>query len=133
MIQILPRDPSHVWKVDDSPTRFSFNDKVTFHINGKIYCHNVCVWGTENPHVTLEHKRDSAKVNVFCTISKEKFYGPFFFKENTVMGNFYLDMDSNDFIFHSWTSTYLIQWCYPHISNAINENAINIVIFFTSS
>jgi hypothetical protein len=65
---------------------------VTFHINGKVNCHDVCVWGTENPHVTLEHERYSPEVNVFCAISKEKFYGPFFFVENTVMGDSYLDM-----------------------------------------
>jgi hypothetical protein len=66
--------------------------------------HNV--WGTENPHVILEHERNSPKVNVFCAISKGKVYGPFFFVENTVTGNSYLDMllpqleeDSNDFIF----------------------------------
>jgi hypothetical protein len=49
-------------------------------------------------------------VNVFCAISKEKVYDPFFFVENTVTGNSYLDMltlwllsqleeDFNDFIF----------------------------------
>jgi hypothetical protein len=47
---------------------------------------------------------------MFYAISKEKVYGPFFFVENAVMGNSYLDMltlwflpqveeDSNDFIF----------------------------------
>jgi hypothetical protein len=49
-------------------------------------------------------------VNVFCAISKEKVYATFFFVDNTVMVNSYLDMlaswllpqleeDSNDFIF----------------------------------
>jgi hypothetical protein len=89
---------------------FIFSDKVTFHINSKVNRHNVHVWGTENPHVTLEHEGDSLKGNVFCAISKEKVYGPFFFMENNVTGNSYLDMltlwllpqleeDSNDFIF----------------------------------
>jgi hypothetical protein len=63
---------------NDLPARFIFSEEVTFHINGKVNRHNVRVWGTENPHVTLEHERDSPKVNVFCAISKEKVYGPFF-------------------------------------------------------
>jgi len=49
-------------------------------------------------------------VNVFCTISNEKVYGPFLFEEPTVNGMIYLNMlenwlmpqlneDSNDYIF----------------------------------
>lgn len=37
-------------------------------------------------------KRDSLKVNVFCTISKTKVYRSFFFIEKTVDGSIYLDM-----------------------------------------
>jgi hypothetical protein len=95
---------------NDLPARFIFSDEATFHIKGKVNRHDVRVWGTENPHVTLEHERDSPKVNVFCAISKMKVCGPLFFGENTVTGNCYLDMltllllpqlkeDSNDFIF----------------------------------
>jgi hypothetical protein len=69
---------------DDLPARFIFSDEATFHINGKMNQHNVRDWGTEIPHVTLEHKRDSSKVNVFCAISNEKVYGPSFLAENTV-------------------------------------------------
>jgi hypothetical protein len=95
---------------NDLTARFIFSDEATFHINGKVNRHNVRVWRTENRHVTLQHERDSLKVNVFYAISKEKVYGPFFFVENTVTGNSYLDMltlwllpqmeeDSDDFIF----------------------------------
>jgi hypothetical protein len=58
---------------NDLPARFIFSDDATFHIKGKVNRHNVRVWGTENPHVTLEHERDSPKVNVFCAISKRRF------------------------------------------------------------
>ncbi|PNF41666.1 hypothetical protein B7P43_G06968 [Cryptotermes secundus] len=72
--------------------------------------HNVRTWGLQNPCVTLEHVRDSPKVNVFCAISLTKVYGPFFFDENTVTGVTYLRMlqnwlvpqmneDSGDYIF----------------------------------
>jgi hypothetical protein len=50
------------------------------------------MWGSENPHVSLEHVHDSPKVNVFCALSKGKVYGPFFFKETTITGILYLDM-----------------------------------------
>jgi hypothetical protein len=33
--------------------------------------HNVRIWGTENPHVIIQHVRDPPKVNVFCAISKK--------------------------------------------------------------
>jgi hypothetical protein len=106
------------------PARFLFSEEATFHINGRVNRHNVRVWGTENPHVTLEHERDSPKVNVFCAILKEKVSGPFFFVENTVTGNTYVDMltlwllpqledDSDDFIFNKMgrrlTSTWLFE------------------------
>jgi hypothetical protein len=94
----------------DLPARFIFSDEETFHVNGKVNRHNVRVWETENPHDTFKHERDSPKVNVFCAISKKKVYSPFFFVENTLTGNSYLEMltlcllpqlekDSNDFIF----------------------------------
>jgi hypothetical protein len=40
----------------------------------------------------VEHQRDSPKVNVFCAISSQKVYSPFFFAEETVTGKTYLDM-----------------------------------------
>jgi hypothetical protein len=35
--------------------------------------------GSENPHVAIQHSRDSAKVNVFCAVACVKVYGPFLF------------------------------------------------------
>jgi len=40
----------------------------------------------------VEHQRESSKINVFCAISSQKVYGPFFFAEETVTGMTYLDM-----------------------------------------
>lgn len=96
---------------DDSfLSRVIFSDEATFHINGKVNRHNVRIWGLQNPHVTLEHERDTPKLNVFCAVSLKKVYGPFFFDENTVTGVTYLRMlqnwlvpqmneDSGDYIF----------------------------------
>jgi hypothetical protein len=90
--------------------RVIFSDETTFRLSGKVNRHNVRIWGQQNPHTTLEHDRDSPKVNVFCAISQTKVYGPFFFDKNTVTGVTYLAMlqnwllppineDSEDFIF----------------------------------
>ena len=53
------------------------------------------IWGTENPRVVIENVRDSPKVIVFCAISNEKVYGPFFFEQPTVNGMIYLHMLEN--------------------------------------
>jgi hypothetical protein len=42
-----------------------------------------------HPCVSLEHVHDSP--NVFCALSKERVYGPFF-TETTITGTVYLDM-----------------------------------------
>ena len=69
-----------------------FSDESTFHVSGRVNTHNCRIWGSENPRVSLEHVRDSPKVNVFCALSKERVYGPFFFMETTITGIVYLDM-----------------------------------------
>ena len=87
-----------------------FSDEATFHLSGHVNHHNARIWGTEPPHETLEHIRDSPKVNVFCAVSQDKVYGPFFFEGKTVTGKSYLEMlqtwlfpllnaDSDEYIF----------------------------------
>lgn len=95
---------------DNFISRLFFSDEATFHLSGTVNRHNVRIWGTELPRETVEHTRDSPKVNVFCAVSQDKVYGPFFFEGSTVTGNDYLEMlqnwlfpslqaDSNHFIF----------------------------------
>ncbi|CAI6343896.1 unnamed protein product [Macrosiphum euphorbiae] len=60
-------------------SRIVFSDEATFHLSGKVNRHNVRIWALEQPHATVEHQRDSPKINVFCAISRKKVYGPFFF------------------------------------------------------
>ena len=67
---------------DEFNERLVFSDEVTFHTNGKVNRHNARIWGKENFHATIEHERDSPKVNVFCAISKNHVHGPFFFERN---------------------------------------------------
>jgi hypothetical protein len=61
---------------EDSFSRIIFSDEATFHVSGCVNHHNVWIWGTEHPRETTEHERDSPKVNVFCTLSNVRVYGP---------------------------------------------------------
>ena len=72
--------------------KVQFSDESTFHVSGAVNRRSVRIWGSENPHAYVEHQCDSPKVNVFCAISSQKAYGPFFFAEETVTGMIYLDM-----------------------------------------
>ena len=33
-----------------------FSDEATFHVCGQVNRHNVRIWGTENPHATVESR-----------------------------------------------------------------------------
>jgi hypothetical protein len=67
------------------------SDESTSHVSGKVNTHNCRIWSSENPRAFLERVRDIRKVNLFCTLSKERVYGPFFM-ETTITGIVYLDM-----------------------------------------
>jgi len=54
-----------------------FSDEAKFHVCGKVNSHNVRIWGTENPHETMELVRDSYKVTVFVPIPLAKPTNPF--------------------------------------------------------
>jgi len=69
-----------------------FTDEVIFHVSGRVNTHNCLIWGTENPHVSYELERASPKQNVWCGVTSEKVYRPFFFEEETVRAVSYLDM-----------------------------------------
>lgn len=82
-------------RIDDDNNylkRLCFSDEATFHTSGKVNRHNVRIWGSENPHYVVEHIRDSPKVNVWCGLLHNTVIGPFFFSENSVTADIYLDM-----------------------------------------
>ena len=96
--------------VDGFVQSLIFSDEATFHLSGRVNRHNVRIWVTENLLAVVENVRDSPKPNIFCSISNEKVYGPFFFEEPTVNGMLYshmlenwlmpqLNEDSNDYVF----------------------------------
>ena len=69
---------------DDYMNKIVFGDKASSLPSGRVTRHNVRIWGTENPHETVEHVRDSPNLDFFCALSSVKVYGPFFFVEPTV-------------------------------------------------
>ena len=77
---------------DDLLAKTIFSDEATFHLTGKVNRYNVMIWGSENPHATLEVERESPKLNVFCAVSKQTVYGPFIFEGKPVTGRRYLEM-----------------------------------------
>jgi hypothetical protein len=72
--------------------KVQFSDEATFHVSGAVNRRIVRIWGSENPHACVAHQHDSPKVNVFCAISNQKVYGPFFVAEETITGMTYLDV-----------------------------------------
>lgn len=54
------------------------SDEASFHLNGKVNKHNCRVWASENPRNFHQYVRSSPKVTVWCAVSKQKIYGPFF-------------------------------------------------------
>ncbi|PSN42504.1 hypothetical protein C0J52_09789 [Blattella germanica] len=46
----------------------------------------------QRAHISYELERSSPKVNVWCGVSRNKVYGPFFFAEKTIRHETYLDM-----------------------------------------
>lgn len=56
-----------------------FSDKPTFRMSGKVNRHNVRIWGTEKPRLTVQHELDSPKVNVFAAMSKSRCMAFFLF------------------------------------------------------
>jgi len=55
------RIKSHIENDNDFVNRLTFSDESTFHLTGKVNRHNVHTWGTETPHVIIEHERNSPK------------------------------------------------------------------------
>lgn len=73
----------------------ALSNGANFRVSGKANRHNTRIWGTGNPHVSLEHVRYSPKVNVFSVMSKKCVYRPFFFEGTIVNGDAYIDILEN--------------------------------------
>jgi hypothetical protein len=58
----------------------------------QVHRHNVRIWANERPRDFVAHERDSPEVNVWCTLTKDRVIGPYFFAERNVTSHNYLDM-----------------------------------------
>ena len=110
------------------------SDEATFHLSGVVNKQNCRIWGEQNPHTFVEYQRDSPKVNVWCAVSQNKIYGPFFFAEKTITAGSYLDMLEN-FFYPQLESDGILSTCYfqqdgapPHYATIVRDS-LNAVFF----
>lgn len=73
-------------------SRIAFSDEATFHVSGVVHRHNVRIWARENPRVFQEYDPHSPKVNVWCGLTMNRVVGPYFFEDQTVNKDNYLNM-----------------------------------------
>lgn len=59
------------------------SDEAHFHLNGFVNKQNCRIWSTENPREIHQRQLHPRKCTVWCGISSERIYGPYFF-ENEV-------------------------------------------------
>jgi hypothetical protein len=69
---------AEMMNIPDIVNLMAFSDEATFHTSGRVNQHNTIFWGKENPRIIREHKRDSPKVNVWCTVTAAGIIGPYF-------------------------------------------------------
>lgn len=115
MLEKLSSDPNFLHRI-------VFSDEAAFHICGKVNRHNMRIWGSENPRKTIEHQRDSPKIIVWCAMSSDTIFGPFFFRESTVNSANYLDMLQN-FAFPQFPTNVIFQQdgAPPHWGSNVRE------------
>ena len=83
---------NHLEDDEDDLKKVIFTDEACFHASWKVNRHNVSIWGSENPHMVMEHIRDSPKVNVWCGLLHDRLLSPFFIAEDTVTSTIYMNM-----------------------------------------
>ena len=83
---------SHIEDDKDYLIKVLFTEDACFHVSGKVNRHNVRIWGSENPHMVIEHIRNTPKVNVWYRLPHDRLMGPFFFAEDTVTSTIYMNM-----------------------------------------
>jgi hypothetical protein len=71
--------------------KFIASDEAYFHLNGAVNNHNCRIWSDSDPICVIEQPLKPPKVLVWCAVSANRVYGPFFF-DSTVNNENYLDM-----------------------------------------
>jgi len=76
---------------------FIVSNEAYFHLDGSVNNYNFRIWSESNRNHVVEKQFNPAKVLVWCSISKNKIIGPYFFNSN-VNGENYLDMLKQKFL-----------------------------------
>ena len=74
-----------------------FSDEAWFTLDGTVNSQNNRVWCTENPYEIQESPLHSAKIGVWCSVSRRRLIGPIFF-ETTVNSDVYISNILRPFI-----------------------------------
>ena len=63
---------------EEFPQMFIFGDEAVSNVSGKVNAHSARIWGSEVPHVVLEHQRDSPvqKYTGHSFVMKEQWFIP---------------------------------------------------------
>jgi len=64
----------------------------------------------KNSHDVTEHKHNSMKVNVWCTVMKNKVVSPFFLEVSMVTGDTFLTTENNA-LHHASMGSLPTKWC----------------------
>ena len=59
--------------------------------------HNCRIWAATNPFTIIEAAMNSPKVKIWCAMSNKQTIGPYFFEDETVNRQNYLQILKNDF------------------------------------
>ena len=68
-------------QINPSSTIF-FSDEAHFHLCGTVNKQNFRYWSMENPHQLHQAPLHSPKVTVWCAVSEDRIWGPYFFEDS---------------------------------------------------
>lgn len=79
------------------------SDEAHFYLSGNVSKQNTRYWSANNPQEIHPRPLHSPKVTVWCAVTAERIFGPYFFEDNegktvTVTSDRYVDMLNNFFI-----------------------------------
>jgi hypothetical protein len=91
-LQFVAHTYAQILEHDNFLSHIVFIDEAKFHISGRVSWLNYVIWAREpsREHSNLEH--NSPKVNMWCALTHERVIGPFFFDEDIIKRNSFLDM-----------------------------------------
>ena len=87
----------------DLTEKLIMTDEAHFNLSGFINKQNYRFWGTQQPQVMIEKPLHPERVSVWCGLSSQRIYGPYFF-DGSIDGNAYRHM--------------LVDWFFPQVDNA---------------